>query len=598
MSPGALTEPMGGFKLKLVAYFLLLSVLPLAAAAVGFDAVAKRSETRRVDARLQAALRSSLTAYGDELSAAEAEAAAVAHDGSFLQALATRNRATLHAILRASPNLSVRAGNGFRVGSVPPLAAERHVAVVVPGAGLGEVVASVPLDSTLIGHLRARSGLGADDRLAFVRHGQIAIGPSGLSGRLVLAPGQTTTVKVNGTRYRALMATSLREPADATLAVFAPQAEIDRATTSLVRRLLLGLLASMALIGLLAYFEGRSIVRTLRRLVDAANAIAHGRLAERVEVRGRDEFALLGRAFNEMAGQLELRLAELEAERRRLREATSRFEEALSATHDIDHLLRVIVETAVESTGAMGGLVIRPTGEIIQAGDPEAGSERLELLLGAGRDGYGTLVLNGRNFDVEARETAVSLCAHAAIALENARLHRIVERQALVDGLTGLPNRRHSSDVLAAEIVRAARFEESLALVLADLDDFKAINDRHGHPFGDVVLQEFASTLRESVREVDLAGRWGGEEFALILPGTDLAGGARLAERARRALEGRAIRAPDGTQVALTASFGVAAFPDAAGEEELVAAADAALYAAKGTGKNRVVTAKAPARRP
>ena len=108
---------------------------------------------------------------------------------------------------------------------------------------------------------------------------------------------------------------------------------------------------SLALIALVAYVVGGSIVNSLGGLADAANAIARGRLDRRVNVRGRDEFARLGLAFNEMADQLEARDQELGAERARLREATVRFGEALAATHDVDQLLRVIIETVVETTG-------------------------------------------------------------------------------------------------------------------------------------------------------------------------------------------------------------------------------------------------------
>ncbi|HVY49330.1 MAG TPA: GGDEF domain-containing protein, partial [Minicystis sp.] len=140
-------------------------------------------------------------------------------------------------------------------------------------------------------------------------------------------------------------------------------------------------------------------------------------------------------------------------------------------------------------------------------------------------------------FGPEESETAASLAAQAVIALENARLHRIVEQQALVDGLTGLANRRSAEEMLRSELTRTERFGGEVALVLADLDDFKSVDDRYGHPAGDAVLREFARRLRHTVREVDLAARWGGEEFFLLLPGPDAAGAARLAERAREALE-------------------------------------------------------------
>ena len=137
--------------------------------------------------------------------------------------------------------------------------------------------------------------------------------------------------------------------------------------------------------------------------------------------------------------------------------------------------------------------------------------------------------------------TAASLAGQAVVALENARLHRIVERQALVDGLTGLANRRQADETLASELARAERLGGPVGLILADVDDFKAVNDRHGHPTGDIVLRDLAETFRETVREIDTAARWGGEEFAVILPGTDLEGAAQLAERLRVALSEREI---------------------------------------------------------
>ena len=579
---------MTSFRLKLVVYFLLLSLLPLAAAFSGFAAVTKRSETRLVDARLQAGLRAALAAYQEELGDADRAATSLAGRRAFQRALAERDRGELVRLLGGSPNLRIEGGSGFSVGRRHELAAERQVAVLGEGGLLGVVIASVPLDRRLLATLRARSGLERGDELVLLRNGRVVAGPPGLEGRVDAPPGTPTTAEVGGERYRTLVANTLQEEPAATLAVLSPQSHIDSANSAVQRRLLFGLAALLGLVGLVGYFEGRTIVRSLGQLVAAANQIARGRFATRVGVRGRDELAVLGQSFNEMAAQLESRVQELESERGRLRDAFMRFGDALAATHDPDQLLRIVVETAVEATGASGGVVVGARGESIEAGDPDVDGERIELPLSAGPYSFGTLSLVAPQFGEEQRITAASLASQAVVALENARLHRIVERQALVDGLTGLANRRQCETLLATELARAERFEDSLAVVMADLDDFKDVNDRHGHPAGDVVLREFADVLRETLREADVAGRWGGEEFVLVLPGTDVAGAVRLAERVRSELRNRAILAPDGTPISITASFGVAAFPQAPNEQKLVAAADRALYAAKRAGKDRV----------
>src|SRR5581483_665883 len=239
-----------------------------------------------------------------------------------------------------------------------------------------------------------------------------------------------------------------------------------------------------------------------------------------------------------------------------------------------------------------GATLVDDRGTIRTVGDVDSSRERLELPLNAGPSSFGTLALVGPSFDEEARLTAASLAAHAVVALENARLHSIVEEQALLDSLTGLANRRQCEETLSAELARAERFGAALTAIFADLDDFKRVNDEYGHTAGDVVLREFAVVLRENVREADVAGRWGGEEFLLLLPGTDAAGGSQLAERIRATLAERVILAPDGAPVRLTVSLGVATYPNAPDADALLDAADAALYEAKRDGKNRVVAAE------
>jgi diguanylate cyclase (GGDEF)-like protein len=576
------------FKVKLVAYFLLLSLLPIVAAFWGFASVAGQSETRRVDARLQTELRSVLTSYQNRLDTAQQEANALARAPVFQAELRRRDLPALVHLRRDAPNVSVTGVGGLRVGRPPAFAATRQVAVVTRDGLVGTVTIAVPFDVSLVTALRSRAALSSADVLVILHGTRVVASLPPVDGSLASALGQTRTVSVGGDRYRAIVAPALADGPSVRFALLSPQSLIDAANSGSRNRLLLGLLVCIGFVSLVAYFEGRSIVRTLRALAEAAHGIARGRLSERVPVHGRDEFALLGTAFNEMANQLEARLAELHSERGRVRDAIGRFGEALSASHDARQLMRVIVETAVETTGSTGARLRADDGRVVESGEPDSDGIVLELPLSAGRTTFGTLFLVGPSFDAEQRLNAVTLASHSAIALENARLHRIVERQALVDGLTGLANRRHCDDSLSAEIARAQRLDTPFTLVLADLDDFKAVNDRHGHAVGDDVLRGFASVLRTTVRDTDLAGRWGGEEFLLLLPGTDSAGALHLAERVRTALAERTFRGGAGATIAVTCSFGVAEHRPGGDGRELLASADRALYRAKREGGNRV----------
>jgi diguanylate cyclase len=162
---------------------------------------------------------------------------------------------------------------------------------------------------------------------------------------------------------------------------------------------------------------------------------------------------------------------------------------------------------------------------------------------------------------------------------------------ARTDVLTGLANRRAFDETAEYEIQRAVRYGTPLTLVIADIDHFKAINDTHGHHTGDAVLIDFARVLTASVRGIDLVGRWGGEEFIILMPGTDRDEAPLAAERMRLAVAGAPTRI-DGKTCGVTASFGVATLsPEAPTLEALLGCADAALYRAKENGRNRVESA-------
>lgn len=161
---------------------------------------------------------------------------------------------------------------------------------------------------------------------------------------------------------------------------------------------------------------------------------------------------------------------------------------------------------------------------------------------------------------------------------------------AETDGLTGLDNRRHIEERLQEFFHHADRLNEPLSVVMCDLDKFKSVNDTYGHQAGDAVLQQFAAILKATAREIDRVGRYGGEEFLCLLPGTVLDAAVTFAERVRKEVEGHAFTFDGGT-LHRTASFGVAGWPhpSVTSPDALVKAADDALYVAKETGRNKVV---------
>ena len=160
---------------------------------------------------------------------------------------------------------------------------------------------------------------------------------------------------------------------------------------------------------------------------------------------------------------------------------------------------------------------------------------------------------------------------------------------AFKDGLTDLYNHRYFQDSLDHELSRARRYKKPFSLIMLDLDQFKMINDKYGHPMGDAVLKEVSKAIKNTIRDCDIAARYGGEEFAIVLPETELKGAAMVAERLRKAVERLKITAKDYC-IQTTISVGVTSYlvsPEKKDKSEIISEADKALYVSKNTGRNK-----------
>jgi diguanylate cyclase (GGDEF)-like protein len=506
---------------------------------------------RDADERLASLAGAASTAFDSEVQRLQSTVRRLAHDQGVVQGLATSDRSALERFAGANPNVSFWRQGQWLAGDTPGgnPAITRAVVVAWRGRDVGRVRADLPLDATLAERLAQSVAPRPPDRLL------LAVGARAYdrseARRIELPQSGAGDAGPSEDPVRAVAVPLLRGRPDARAVAVTPLAALDAASDQRQGRVLL---AAVATLLTLAIGAGTLVVWRSRR-----------RTAERRE--------------------------RIELDRRHVREALSLVGDALAASHDTEALLPVIAQTAMETAGATEARLLRGETEIFRAG--RRSSSRAPLVLPIGIDDDGNplrlqIYSPGEGPSGDARELAEWFVSQAAIALENARLHGIVKRQAVTDDLTGLANRRHFVQSLEAELSRAERFGTDLAVVIGDLDDFKGINDRFGHEFGNDVLRAVGDLLHASSRDVDVAARLGGEEFAMLLPQTDLEGGAALGERVREGLAALGLRTPEGEPLIVTASFGVASFPPTDSVEQLLRVADSALYRAKAAGKDRV----------
>jgi diguanylate cyclase (GGDEF)-like protein len=529
--------------------------------------IAESQERDTVDTRLTANLRVGREEFADALAEAELQAQRLATSEQVQRALATEDQAAADRIVGTEENVGLVAGDELLAGS-ESFPASRAVDVVnEDGETIGRVVVGVPLDETLVQRLTRAAGVLEMDAMVVAEGEEVVASSPPMSENTVIPPEMEGSTSQGGEAYR-FVSTPLLEGTDVRLAALSSDAPVAAAVDDTRKRAFVAALATVCLALVLAW----TVSALLRRRGEAAQEEDAGERRRTRDVRSGAD----------------------------VREAVALVGDALAATHDPEALLPVILQSAIEATGAVGARLVSGGSEVIRAGKPDEGGKPLELKLGSDDQGIGRLMLyppRGGSFDGEAEQLAHWLSAQASIAIENERLHRTVKRQAITDELTQLSNRRRFTETLAVEVRRAERFGDPLSLVLADLDDFKQINDRYGHQTGDEVLRRFADVLRENVRDFDLPVRYGGEEFAVLLPETGLDGAEQLARRLQTALLRLRLPEISGDRPPVTASFGVAAFPAARNAEELLSAADGALYRAKAAGKNRVVSTGEDGRR-
>jgi diguanylate cyclase (GGDEF)-like protein len=423
-------------------------------------------------------------------------------------------------------------------------------------------------------------------------------------------------------------------------ALHAASDSTDRAQAWMLGAAALVQLSLFVVLGVFARHQRRVIHDTLEDPLDgllaAMRGVRDGDLTTAIPVAGPSELRQIGEDLGKMTQALAGERARREVNEQRLRiilDAAREFSESLNLGYVLQSVARgaaavttgaavdiwlvdegaTDVVCAFDSRGLKGEPV--PGGPVergrsiasraVKRGrpvfDPPEGGPRDLVAFAAfpmivGARAVGVLVLEllpgPKPKHPEIIEVVETLASHAAAAIESARLHRLAVERSHVDALTRLLNRHRLDEDLADECRRSARYGRPLSVVMMDVDHFKAFNDAHGHPAGDVVLQSVAEVLRLNVRATDSAYRYGGEEFLVLLRETDEVGASLLAERLRAALERTLARQRGGQGV--TASFGVAQYgATRALPGPLVEAADRALYRAKREGRNRVVVASA-----
>jgi diguanylate cyclase (GGDEF)-like protein len=611
------------FRTRLTSFFVLIVVIPMLAVGFLVFRLINDSQQGKADARASGLASSAASIYRSASAAGSADAQTIArYLGARRSASSTRAIRSTISSLAASAGLArvtVKVGSSTVADVGDRTAIAPGVAIV--GARRMTVSAS---ELTAQQYLRDLTSPGV---AVLIRQGVRTLATSLPQATSFPTSALHGDVTVAGNKYRAVTQSMPGFGSSRVSVVVLSSPAAINTSGSGSRALAAAFIAAFLVLAFwFAVLASRGLQRQVSRFLQAARRLGAGDFSSPIPIEGRDEFAALGDEFNKMSTQLASRLEELSQERGRLREAIRRIGQSFASNLDRPALLELALKTAVDAVQASAGRVSArnipddPLAEELREGSFEGieeavyDAERSALgsrglgeseadeawVLSApltpnepgGRThGLITVARREQRFSEADREMLRSLAAQATLALENVDLHLQVSHQAVTDELTGLANHGRFQELLGYELEQVRRYGHPVGLIMLDIDDFKAINDTHGHQQGDVVLRSVARVLADTSREADYPARYGGEEMALILPHTDLEGTYAIAERIRTAIEALRVPRKDhrGT-LRLTASLGVIASSNGH-KDELIAEADAALYEAKRQGKNRTVKA-------
>ena len=619
------------FRLRLTLFFLIIVVLPMVALAVLVSQIAADSESGKADARLSAQLRTATTVYEgaaeDSARVARRIAAEIAADPAAVATMQRGSDADLRSLAQryggnvASVRLTNQAGEDVTITQGPPVAVA-SVDLTAAGATIGAVGASAITSKRLLDQIEDATG---EDAALVGPTGTIE-GASEVEAEPLPASGETASVDAAQGELR-VAATEPLGDERVRIALYAPSGDEGFLSSRPKVAIAVAVFLALAVIAVLLLL--RALGGQIREILAAARRIGDGDFSGEVPVSGNDEMAGLGREFNKMSNRLSAQMDQLRRQRAEIEESVRRIGEAFASGLDRQALLGILVETAVGTCEADYGLIALsghagaeaesgtgtgPVQEAALAAEQRAlremgpvevsedGAYAFASSLGRLADassplGAMTIARADRPFNAAEREVFLYLVGQAAASVENLALHELVSEQAVTDDLTGLANKRAFRDLMDREAARAQRFGHDLSLLILDIDDFKKINDTHGHPQGDEVLKAIGRILAEESRGIDFPARYGGEEFVVALPETGTQGAAEVGERIRERIEDEAVPLLDGAgDLRMTASLGLATLPGvAANATDLIAKADEALYEAKRSGKNRLIVVPAEA---